>query len=136
MWGDRETKGGNGFTVLKVCAVPRTKKSTATMYLPSFYFDSHPLPVLLLLSASALSQLLYQSESCKLTASTLSSLPRPPFPSLSGVSAIIFVASISEYDQCLYEDCATNRTVSALLNYTYTRHHLSCPVLPASHLSH
>ena len=29
-----------------------------------------------------------------------------------GVSAIIFVASISEYDQCLYEDCATNRTVS------------------------
>ena len=29
-----------------------------------------------------------------------------------GVSAVIFVASISEFDQVLFEDSATNRMVS------------------------
>jgi hypothetical protein len=31
------------------------------------------------------------------------------------VTAVIFVAAISEYDQCLYEDGSTNRMVSALV---------------------
>ena len=49
-----------------------------------------------------------------------------------GVSAIIFVASISEYDQCLYEDCATNRTVSRLLEMRRGSNFfiLSYPTLP------
>jgi G-protein alpha subunit len=54
-----------------------------------------------------------------------------------GVSAIIFVASISEYDQCLYEDCATNRTVSRPLEmrrrsnlFTVPYRNLSYPTLP------
>ncbi len=40
-------------------------------------------------------------------------LPFPPF-SFENVTAVLFVAAISEYDQVLYEDENTNRIVEAL----------------------
>ena len=97
-----------------------------------------------------LSLSLYLSLPLPLSLSHTFSLSLPPFlslllsssPSLSvslslshtGVSAIIFVASISEYDQCLYEDCATNRAVStARISSLLHVLHLHCSQL-YSHL--
>ena len=48
---------------------------------------------------------------------------------LPGVSAVIFVASISEFDQILFEDSTTNRMVSTIQYNTIQARTLHAPTL-------
>jgi hypothetical protein len=131
MWEDRETKGGNGSTALKVRTVSVTTLA-AVLSLMRITCSLFHLSFPHLFYSSSLSLHCSHSGYCNLTASLPPSLFTPP-PTLflSGVSAIIFVASISEYDQCLYEDCATNRTVSRAqhMDLQSLPPVVSCPVL-------